>query len=61
MSNDKKRLCKSYDDKIFAGVCGGLAEHFNFEAKKVRLAFFVFTLLGGSGIALYIILAILMD
>ena len=54
-----KRLYKSPDKKI-CGVCSGIAEYFNIDPTVVRLAWVVFTLLGGSGILAYIIAAIVM-
>ena len=58
---ERRRLEKSHLDKVISGVCGGIAEYFGWDAKNVRIAFVVFTLLGGSGIGLYIILIFLMD
>ena len=56
----KKRLYKSATDKKLCGVCGGIAEYFEFDATLVRLAWVIFTALGGSGIIAYIIAAIIM-
>lgn len=42
------------------GVCGGLAEYLGLDATIVRLALVAFTFFGGSGLLLYIILAIIM-
>lgn len=53
-------LRKSREDSVVFGVCGGLAEYFNLDATIVRLLLVFFTLLGGSGLLLYIIAAILM-
>ncbi|MFO7978975.1 MAG: PspC domain-containing protein [Bacteroidales bacterium] len=53
----KKRLHKTSDRMIF-GVCGALAEYFNLDPTIVRIAFVVAALLFGSGILLYLILAI---
>jgi len=55
-----KRLSKSNSNRVLLGVCGGFAEFFGIDPGKVRLAWAVFTLLGGSGIIAYIIAAILM-
>ena len=55
-----KKLYKSYDRKI-AGVCGGIAEYFDIDAAIVRLGWVALTLMGGSGILLYIIAALIMD
>lgn len=54
-----KKLQKSRTDQMIAGVCGGIAERFNIDSTLVRLLFVLFTLTGGSGILLYIILAVI--
>lgn len=56
----KKRLYKSTQDKKLCGVCAGIADYFEFDPTLIRLAWVVFTLLGGSGIIGYIIAAIVM-
>ena len=56
----KKRLYKSAMNKKLCGVCGGIAEYFDIDPTIIRLAWVVFTLLGGSGIIAYIIAAIVM-
>ena len=55
LTNEPKRLYRSNRNKILAGICGGVAEYFNFDPTVVRLAWVFLTLLGGSGILLYII------
>lgn len=55
-----KKLTKSSEQKMLAGVCGGLAEYLGFDVTWIRLAWVVLTLIGGSGILLYIIAAIIM-
>ena len=56
----KKRLYRSTSEKMVFGVCGGVAEYFETDPTIVRLAWVVFSLLGGSGILAYIIAAIVM-
>jgi len=56
----KKRLVRTHDDRIMGGVCGGLARHFNIDTVLIRLAFVLFTLAGGAGPLVYLILLILM-
>lgn len=56
----KKRLCRSASDKMLAGVCGGIAEYLNLDPTLVRIAWVLFCALGGSGIAAYIVAAIIM-
>jgi len=53
-----KRLYKSTQSKTFAGVCGGIAEYFNCDPTLIRLAWVLFTALGGSGLIAYIVCAI---
>ena len=53
-----KRLLRSKTSRQIAGVCGGLAEYFNVDPTIVRVLFVIATLLGGPGLILYIILAI---
>lgn len=48
------QLSKSHANRILAGVCGGIAEHFGWSATIVRL-FFLFS---GIGFFTYIVLAI---
>ncbi len=48
---------RSTEDKMVAGVCGGLAEEFGIPAALVRLGFVLATLLmGGMGFVLYAVL-----
>jgi phage shock protein PspC (stress-responsive transcriptional regulator) len=54
----EKRLCKSSTDKVFTGVCGGIAEYFNINSAIVRLIF-IFTS-GGTGI-IYLLLALFLS
>ena len=54
----EKRLYKSNTDKKIDGVCAGIAEYLNLDPTVIRLAWIVFSLLGGSGILAYIIAAI---
>jgi phage shock protein C len=56
----EKTLRKSREDSMVFGVCGGIAEYLNLDATLVRIALVAFTFLGGSGLLLYIILAIIM-
>jgi phage shock protein C len=56
----EKTLRKSREDSMVFGVCGGLAEYLNLDATIVRIALVAFTFFGGSGLLLYIILAIIM-
>lgn len=48
-------LRRSETERIIAGVCGGIAERLGFDPVLVRLAWVLFTLLGGSGVLAYLI------
>ena len=55
----EKRLCKSNKDKIIAGVCGGIAEYYNWDPTIVRLVWAVITCFYGTGLVLYIVAALI--
>ncbi|MBK7256359.1 MAG: PspC domain-containing protein [Ignavibacteriae bacterium] len=57
---DYRRLTKSRTDRMIDGVCGGVAAYFGVDPTLVRVAWVLVTLLGGSGIILYIAAMILM-
>jgi signal transduction histidine kinase len=44
---------RSEDDRVIAGVCGGLAARLGVDATLVRLVFALLALAGGAGILLY--------
>lgn len=54
-----KKLYRSEENKMLAGVCGGIAEYFGVDPTLIRLAWVVFSLLGGSGLLAYILAAII--
>ncbi len=55
-----QRIYKSSRDKVFAGVCGGVAEFLNIDPVIVRLIWVLATLAYGAGLIFYIIAAIIM-
>jgi phage shock protein C len=57
--NAQKRLCRS-SQRMLAGVCGGIAEYLGWDPTMVRLGWIILTLLGGSGILIYLILWLVM-
>lgn len=61
MSPDEhKKLHRSRQNRIFAGVCGGLAEFFGISSFWFRLAFLIALLPGGiPGFLLYLLLWII--
>jgi len=56
----KKKLCRSATDKKLGGVCAGIAEYLDIDPTVIRLAWVIFTLLGGAGILAYVIALLVM-
>lgn len=54
-----KRLYRSDENRMLAGVCGGIAEYFDLDPTLVRLGWVVFCAMGGCGLLAYIIAAII--
>ncbi|OLD58582.1 MAG: hypothetical protein AUI33_17475 [Ignavibacteria bacterium 13_1_40CM_2_61_4] len=55
-----RRLYKSRRNRMIDGICGGIAEYFDIDATIVRIVWVLVTLLGGSGLFLYIAAMIIM-
>jgi phage shock protein C len=54
----ERRLYRSRDDRMIAGVCGGLAKYFGVDPTVIRLIAVLTIIFGGAGILAYIILAL---
>ena len=50
-----RKLYRSRENKILAGVCGGLGEYFQIDPVIIRLLWIVLSLVWGFGVILYII------
>ncbi|RQD70463.1 MAG: PspC domain-containing protein [Halanaerobium sp. MSAO_Bac5] len=50
-----KNLYRSRDDRMIAGVCGGIAEYFNVDYSLIRLALVFIFLFRGIGLIAYLI------
>jgi phage shock protein C len=50
MSTKYKQLYRSRDDRMVAGVCGGLGEYFNIDPTIIRLIFVFGAIVTGSGL-----------
>ncbi len=50
MMNEYKRLYRSVDDRMFAGVCAGIAEYFDVDPTLIRLLFVFGFFATGSGL-----------
>ena len=57
MSNgDTKRLYRSKDDRMIAGVCAGLAEYIDIDPTIVRLLFALGLIAGGATFWAYLVM-----
>lgn len=54
-SGNFKRLYRSDEDRVLAGVCGGLGEYFQIDPVIVRLAWIIALFMGGTGFLVYFI------
>ena len=50
-----RRLVRSRDDRVIAGVCGGLGEYLGVDGVLIRIAALILVFAGGAGILLYAI------
>ena len=50
-----RRLERSREDRVLAGVCGGLGEYLGVDAVLIRIAALVLIFAGGAGLLLYAI------
>ncbi len=51
-----RRLYRSTNDRVIAGICGGLGEYFAVDPVWFRIGFVVLTVGGGAGILAYLIM-----
>ena len=56
MTSPARRLTRSRQSKLIAGVCGGLAERFGLSAGLVRLLFVLSCILPGPQFVVYLVL-----
>ncbi len=57
---NEKRLVRSNEDRMLAGVCGGIANYLNIDPVIVRLLAVLLTLWNGVGLLIYLVMAIIM-
>ncbi|GAA4128455.1 PspC domain-containing protein [Actinomadura keratinilytica] len=55
MDTDKKRLQRTRDGRMIAGVCSGAGRYLGVDPNILRLGLAVFTVFGGAGVLLYAI------
>lgn len=52
---EKKRLIRSRDNRVIAGICGGMGEYFNVDPVVLRVIWLLLILGFGTGILAYLI------
>lgn len=57
--NNAKKLYRSKTNRIVFGVCGGLGEYFEADPLIIRILFILLSFASGSGIIIYLILAVI--
>jgi len=53
---EPRKLYRSRNQRMLAGVCGGLAEYFNVDATLIRVLFLVLGVFGGTGLVIYVVM-----
>ena len=56
---EDKKLMRSKNNRMLAGVCGGVAAYFNLDPTLVRIIYVVLTFAGCAGLLLYLIMWLL--
>lgn len=59
INNDVKRIYRSRDDKVVAGVCGGLGKYLGLDPVLIRVLWLGTFLIYCTGLVLYIIAALI--
>jgi phage shock protein C len=58
-AREPRLLRRSPDDKVIAGVCGGLGRYLGVDPVLLRIAFVILAVAGGGGILIYVVAWIL--
>jgi phage shock protein PspC (stress-responsive transcriptional regulator) len=58
--NEKKRLMRSNEGRMIAGVCTGLGRYFDVDPTIIRVIFVLLGLFAAGGVLLYLILWLIM-
>ena len=56
---EPRKLYRSRNQRMIAGVCGGLADYFNVDAMLVRVLFLLLAVFGGTGLVIYLVMWII--
>lgn len=55
-ANNNRHLYRSREERIIAGICGGLADFFGLNVSRVRLILLLLILFAGLSVWVYIVL-----
>ena len=55
-----KTITRDIDHKVIGGVCAGLGNYFESDPILFRILFLILTIIGGSGVLLYIVMWIML-
>ena len=55
MTQPTRKLVRSHNNRMIAGVCSGLGEYFSVDPTLIRLLFVFTAILGGPGLIAYLI------
>jgi len=53
-----RKLYRRADDRVLAGVCGGLADYFDIDTTLIRVLWVIFSLFYFIGVIAYIVLVL---
>ena len=57
---DGRKLYRSRDDRMIAGVCGGLGQYVGIDPTVIRVIFALLVVFGvGSGLLIYLVLMLI--
>jgi phage shock protein C len=54
-----KKLTRSVTNRFLCGVCGGAGDYLGIDPTVVRILWVLFSLMGGAGVILYIVAALI--
>ncbi|HEU4320582.1 MAG TPA: PspC domain-containing protein [Acidimicrobiia bacterium] len=60
-TEETRHLYRSNEQRVIAGVCGGLGEYFAVDPVWFRLGFVVLALAGGSGVLIYLLMWLILQ
>ncbi|MEW6236639.1 MAG: PspC domain-containing protein [Candidatus Omnitrophota bacterium] len=56
-----RKLYRVKDDKMVAGICGGLAKYFEIDSSIIRVGFVLASIFWGAGIIAYVVLLLILQ